>query len=388
MSGTRWLARLAYVVGFAAALALFAYGARDLDRLRHGASSAIDLLPLWLGGHVLAGGGDPTDATQLEAAYRALHPPVKAAGFLSYYPPTASVLAQPLSAVPFQTAALATRLAGAIGLIVSAALVACARPVRSRPLALIATIAVAGLFLATRAARASLPSGQVGPIVVFFTALTLWAFGRERHRLAGVALGIGAGLKLFPLVLLPAARPRVWVAAAVTLVALGLGVLAFAPDFDPVLWVSRLGGFVNQGVHPVWVRQEPWWVLRLWQARFLALGLPSLLTVVIVWRRRSDPEIATSSMALFAAWGGTIMAGSHHYHEGLVLLPALGWALAWPAQRGPGMLSALTTAALAGLAWWVGLTSPYVGANSLNGMVMGYGTWLVCAVRLGVAARR
>ena len=87
MSGTRWLARLAYVVGFAAALALFAYGARDLDRLRHGASSAIDLLPLWLGGHVLAGGGDPTDATQLEAAYRALHPPVKAAGFLSYYPP-------------------------------------------------------------------------------------------------------------------------------------------------------------------------------------------------------------------------------------------------------------------------------------------------------------
>ncbi|MDP2311730.1 MAG: glycosyltransferase family 87 protein [Pseudomonadota bacterium] len=377
--------RVAGVLALVLALAFLATSARELSRLpRLNAAVAVDLLPLWLGGHALAAGEDPNDEAVLERIFaeQGLH--FRTGGFRSYYPPTAALLARPFAGIAYPDASWGFRFVCVGALVGAAVLVVNAAPSRGRVYAAVATLALVGVHLTVRPTRAVLPSGQVGPLIVLSTALALWGLARGRDRIGGVALALGAGIKLFPLVLLPAAlgRRRYLGTVAIVGALLALGVAVSAPSLDLVAWARRFAGFVNQGVNPIWQRTEPMWMLRVWQARFFALGVPSVLAIAWTWRRRADPAVATALGALLVAWGGTMMAGSHHYHEALVLLPALGWVLVWPAQRGPAALSwgvALATMALVEL---VGARSSFSAPNSLHWVLVGYGTWIGCAIRL------
>jgi hypothetical protein len=335
-SSLRWLA-LALAVGFF----VWTAGATLLRLEGLPPAAAVDLLPLWLGPQALVRGRDPTDAVVLEDVFHTLQVRVQVSAFLSYHPPTASVLFLPTTLGSFPTVAYVFRYFAVAALVGAGAATATAGRVRDRIGALAAAIVIAGVFLSTSAARGALIAGQAGPLLVGATALGLWALARGRDTLAGTATAVGVGLKLFPLVLLPAAvrNRRFGAAFVVTLLALCLGVAVFSPPFHPLAWFTALTGFVNQRVSPQWQRAEPPFLLRLWQGRFLALGAPSLAAAV--WAARAPPRAALSAAtaALFVAWGGTVMAGSQHYHEALLLLPAVGWVLGWPAVVGPTALS-------------------------------------------------
>ena len=383
-------ARLAAALALALALGFLGSALTDLRRIpRLNAAVAIDILPIWLGGRALAGGEDPNDAAVLARIFEEQGLHFRTGGFLSYYPPTAALIARPFSAVPYPLAAKGFRYASVLALIAAAVLAVRSAPSRGRVHAVVATIALVGYYLSVRPTRAVLPAGQIGPIVLFATALALWGLSRGRDRIGGIALALGAGIKLFPLVLLPAAlgRPRVLVAAALVGALLVGGVALSAPHLDLDAWTRALYGFVNLGVHAAWRHDQPAWVLRLWQARFLALGIPSFLAVVWAWRRRTDPAVATALGALFIAWGGTVMAGSHHYHEALLLLPAVAWVLVWPAQRGPVALSWGLAVGVAVLAELLGTRAQNSAPSSLHWLLVGYATWIACAIRLGWTVR-
>lgn len=387
---SRLRTRVAAALALALALAFLGSALTDLRRVpRLNAAVAIDILPIWLGGRALAAGDDPNDAAVLGRIFEEEGLRFRTGGFLSYYPPTAALIARPFSAVPYPLAAKGFRYASVLALVVSAFLAVRTAPSRGRVHTTVATIALIGYYLSVRPTRAVLPSGQIGPIVLFATALALWGISRGRDRIGGIALALGAGIKLFPLVLLPAVvgRPRALIAALVAAVALVGGVNLHAPHLDLEAWSRALYGFVNLGVHPAWRHDQPAWVLRLWQARFLALGIPSFLAVVWAWRRRTDPAVATALGALFIAWGGTVMAGSHHYHEALLLLPAVAWVLVWPAQRGPVALSWALAVGVAVLAELLGTRAQSSAPSSLHWLLVGYATWVACAIRLGWTLR-
>jgi hypothetical protein len=381
----RLRSRLAAALALTLALVFLATSLAELRRVpRLNAAVAIDILPIWLGGRALSGGEDPNDAAILARIFEEQGLRFRTGGFLSYYPPTAALIARPFSAVPYPLAAKGFRYASVLALVAAAVLAVRSAPSRGRVHAAVATLALVGYYLSVRPTRAVLPAGQIGPIVLFATALALWGLSRGRDRIGGIALALGAGIKLFPLVLLPAAlgRPRVLVAAALVGALLVGGVALSAPHLDLEAWTRALYGFVNLGVHPAWRHDQPAWVLRLWQARFLALGIPSGLAVGWAWRRRTDPAVATALGALFIAWGGTVMAGSHHYHEALLLLPAVAWVLVWPAQRGPVALSWALAVGLAILAEALGTRSSRSAPSSLHWLLVGYVTWIACAIRL------
>ncbi len=346
-------------------------------------TSAVDLLPLWLGGHALAAGHDPNDPAVLEAVYRAKFPPVRATSFYSYYPPTAALLARPLSALPFPTAARVWAALSALSFVVTAAACVATAPTRGRVWAFVAFEVLLGLFMLTRTERGAIGSGQPGPEVLVATAIAIAALGRGHDRLGGTVLAVGAGLKLFPLVLVPSLlrRPRALVAVFATSALLTLGVVLHQPAIDLGRWLADLAHFVDQPVSREWQRRDPMWLLRLWQGRFLALGIPTLLLTLWAARRAPSAQLTAATAALLAAWGGTIMAGSSQYHEALVLLPAVGWVLAWPAQRGPLALSAVTAAGLLAALVNVGVLSPFATPGSLHWVTVGYTTWIGCVIR-------
>lgn len=329
---------------------------------------AVDLMPLWLGGQVLAEGGNPNDPVALEAAYDRAGVHVKVGGFYSYYPPTASLIARPLSAMEWPTAVAAVRVATLASLVAAAVLCAFARAPLSWVHGVVAAELLAGLFLTVRPTRAVLPSGQPGAIEVALTALALWGLRRDR---GGIAMGLGIGLKLFPALLLPVVSRRTLAWVGGTLAVLVGGVLLHRPSLQ-WSYASDLLHFVNPGPREEW-SQAPRPVLAMWYLRVL-VGIPTL--ALLWWIRKPASERG----ALLLAWGGLVMAGSHHYHEALLLLPALGFVLAWPAQPGPRWRWGVLGIAL--LIELTGARSPFAVPGSLHWMPIGYATWLGCAARL------
>lgn len=375
--------RVAGVVALALALGAFGASLELHERLvKTRASSSIDLLPLWLDSRAVDAGQDPTEEEVLRATYEAERPPVRVAGFHTYYPPTASLLFLPLGRASFDTAATVVRLGSALGLVVGAWLVAWAARPRSVLHGVVAALAIGAVWLGVRPTRAVLPAGQIGPAMVFATAVVLWALARGRERLAGAALALGAGIKLFPLVVLPALGRRALVAAGILLALLAVATVVFVPAFDPVAWVERLAAFVNVRAHPVWVRQEPRWVLELWRARMVGVGIVAFAGVAFAWRQRTEPRVAAATAALLAAWGGVIMAGNQLYHEGLMLLPAVGWVLAWPAADKAPRWAWGAAGGLAAMLYLFGAFDRGHPPNSLHWIPLGYATALGCAARL------
>ena len=338
----------------------------ELARARElGWFASVDLLPLWLGARALLGGLDPNDPAVLERLFDEAGLRMQPGGFASYYPPSASVLALPLAMLPFREAALAFRWVAAGVLVGVGALPALGR----RQGAVGWTVAglVVALIFHTRPVRAVLASGQPGPLVALAAAVGLWALATGRSRWGAVA-GVGAALKLFPLLLLPAANRRfiLWFLAPLAV----LGGAALAMMRGPGLWPEHLVQFVDAPMWGPWLR-EPAWVRGLWSARFLGPALPTAALTAWGWRQGRPAHIA----AVWLAWGGLVMTGSHHYHEALVLFPALAWALAGATTGQVGLgAAAFVAAALA----WGRATSPLVPPSSLHWVPMGWAVWTAC----------
>jgi hypothetical protein len=208
-------------------------------------------------------------------------------------------------------------------------------------------------------------------------AVGLWALATGRSRWGAVA-GMGAALKLFPVLLLPAGGRRfaAWLLAPTA----GLALVALGMMRGPGAWPAHLVQFVDAPMWGPWLR-EPAWVRGLWSARFLGPGLPTLALTVWGWRRLDRAHLA----ALGLAWGGVVMAGSHHYHEALLLFPALGWALAGATVGRVGLAgAAVVGAALV----WGRATSPFVPPSSLHWVPMGWAVWVACAAGAAVSRPR
>jgi hypothetical protein len=225
--------------------------------------------------------------------------------------------------------------------------------------------------------------------VVLATAAALSGLARGRDTLAGLAAGAGIAVKLFPVLLLPAAlrRPRFLVACAVVLAAAFAAVSALAPLEAPIAWLGRVAGFVDDKPMPMWERHAPALVMAMWRARVVGLGIPTLAAAAWAARRPSTNEVAVATGGLLAAWGGTVMAGSQLYHEALVLYPATGLLLAWPAVEGPRRAQIAVCVATIAVLVLGGAMSTTIPPNSIHQVPMGWMIWALSAVRWAMAVR-
>lgn len=368
--------------------------------LRAPPSAAVDLLPLWLGAGLVLEGGDPTDSKAAEARFTAEGLPMRPGGFYSYYPPTASLLALPLRALSFRNAVDVWRVVCSLSTpagVMFAALAGFAAldsglRLRSRQ-ALSTAALIAALAVLARPARIVLPTGQPGPIVVLFTGAALLFLALDRPRSAAGFAALGAAVKLVPGVMLPIfLLRRQWsaaVASAGVVVGLGLGLLAFGVPVHPWTWATELAGFVSRGPLPSWSAEPPW-LLALWHTRVGLVVIGFGIAAFVGWRRGITTPAALDFAVLAVASVGVVLAGSQHYHEALILLPALAHALAWPAQMPRSRVAWLGAVALClvcALGWPA--FAPRGRPDSLHWLAIGAAIWSVVWVRaVGMAAPR
>ncbi len=380
---------LALVMGLAAAAVAVVMNDQFLHRP---VSGPVDLLPLVLGAKAILAGLDPNDPAVLEALYRQSPDiQVRAHGFHNYYPPTACLLMVPLALLPFQWVADLFYWGGMAALVAAGWFLAGAGRSRGRLVALAAALTVGSVFLQLRLARVVLPSGQVSPFIVLLTAAALWGLARPRSWLAVGAFTVGAAIKLFPLVLLPgalAARRWRWLWAT-----LGVGVA-----FGACMWIWRHGTggldakwlfgaarFVVDAPQQAWADLGPAWLPWLWKLRLPGLGSLTLALLVVAAWRRPEGELTTACAGLLAAFGGVAMAGGHHYHESIMLLPAVGFVLCWPAVKGPRVLQWASAVTLLVAMIGLGAFARFVPRNPPHWLPLGYLTWAFCALRWGWA---
>lgn len=359
-----------------AALALLASATGVALRFRTTPSTmAGDLMPLWLGAKAWASGRDPTDPAVLEAIFRAEDLKLRVGGFWSYYPPTAALFGLPLAGMPFKAA---------VGVWRHLALALLAVGIWAASGRRFVGGLLAAALLQTRIAWVVVSTGQPSPLVLCFTGLALLAGsrpppGRGRSgpgldpgvvagaQAASVALPLALGIaaKLVPVVMLPAlVVERRWRALG-----LSLGFLAafftlalLGAPWSPRAWFSGLAAFLDPQPYGPWLHNEPAWVLQLWRLRGLGVLGWLLALGFAAWRRPGFGPVA----ALGVATVGLQMAGSHHYHEAIVLFPALAWL------AGRSLLHLGATVALLGLAgaWDRGLPP-----NSLHWLPVAWATW-------------
>lgn len=365
--------------------------------LRAPPSAAVDFLPLWLGAGLIMEGRDPTSAAEAEVLFRSEGLPMRPGGFFSYYPPTAALPALPLRALSFRNAvdvwrvvcSLSTPLGVMCAGLAGFAVVAPGLRARSRQAVTTAGL-ITALALMARPARIVLPTGQPGPVVVLFTGVALLFMALNRPRSAAGVAALGAALKLVPGVLLPVlVLRRQWGAVLTALGALvGLvgGLFVLGVPVHPLVWSGELLAFVSRGPLPSW-GAEPAWMMALWKGRVGLVVVGSLVAAVVACRRGVTDVSALDLAALALASVGVVLAGSHHYHEALILLPALAHALAWPAQV-PRSRAAWVCAVLLSIVCALGWPAfaPRGRPDSLHWLGIGTAVWGVVWVRgmLGV----
>lgn len=378
---------LALVAAIIAAVAAVHMNQQFLHRP---SSGPVDLMPLLLGAKAILAGLDPNEPLMLESVYKqSSEINVRVHGFHNYYPPTASALMIPASLLPYRLLVDLFYWGGMAALAGAAFFVSTTGPSRGRTATVAAGLAVASVFLQLRLARVVLPSGQVSPFVVLLTAMALWGLMRPKGWLGAVAFGLGAAIKYFPLVLLPAAlgaRRWRWLWATLVVVAALLGCM--------VLWRDGSGG-----LYPEWIfgasrfvvdpPQEPWaqhghpWLWWLWQGRVLGLGAASLAMVAVAAWLRPDRDLTVATGGLLLAWGGAAMSGGHFYHEAIMILPALGFVLAWPAHRGPRALQWIVAGVILAAMIHLGAFARGADRNPPHWLPLAYLVWIGCALRWG-----
>ncbi len=359
-------------------------------------TAAVDLLPLWLGAGEVLDGGDPTDPVAAAARFEAEGLPLRPGGFYSYYPPTAALLGVPLRALPFRDAVAAWRWGAVFATTAGIALGAAAGFRRAgaaglAPAILAVSAVVAGLAMA-RPARIVIATGQPGPWVVLSLGAVLFLIGWRRPRAAAAIAALGAALKLVPVVLVPLwllrRQRRALVVFGGVVAALIAGLLVLGVPLHPITWAESVIAFVGRGPLPSWVH-EPGWVQALWWARVPLVGVGTVASYGLAWRRGLDDAGAVDLAAVSVAAVGVVVAGSHHYHEALVLFPAVAHALVWPAQQPGRRLAWIASGALVLLF----LAHPAAFAargrpDSLHWVVLGLGAWGVTVARSMLSQKR
>jgi len=357
-------------------------------------AAAVDLVPLWCRARIALGPEWRCTPDVLETVFhrrledRGIDPDDRYP-----YPPTTAVLFLPTVAVPWSVLAPAWRILGALG--VAACAVAPAFAAAGRGLAPLGpALLVAAFLLDTRLVGGSLVAGQSGPVIAGLTAISLALLARGRDGWAGTVAGVGAGLKLLPVVLLAAAlRRRSFVLACLgVLGALAAGAALLAWNGAPPTRMELVEVMVNPPPRASWTRTEPAWLLALWRVRIYAVGVPSVLLLLwSLWRPRGGPA---ATGAVLAAWAGTALAGSHQVHEAVVALPAVGWVLAWPLSAGLRPLPVAAAACLFLGMWAAGVTRLPVlptslasSPHSLAWLPVAVLAWALCVVRWGAEAR-
>lgn len=358
-------------------------------------TAAVDLLPLWLGGAEVLAGGDPTDPVAAAARFDAEGLPLRPGGFYNYYPPTASLLGAPLRALSFGDAVTAWRWGAVVATTAGIALGAAAGFRRAgalvgTPMVLALSAVVAALSMA-RPARIVLATGQPGPWVVLCVGAALFLIGWRRPRAAAAMAAVGTALKLVPVVLVPLwllrRQRRALVVFGGVLGALIVGLLGLGVPLHPLTWLESVVAFVGRGPLPSWAN-EPGWVVALWSARVPLVAAGTALAYGFAWRRGLDDAGAADLAAVSVAAVGVVVAGSHHYHEALVLLPAVAHALVWPAQQPRRRVAWIASGALLVLlAAHPAAFAARGRPDSLHWVVLGLGAWAVTAVRSVLSQR-
>ena len=214
-------------------------------------------------------------------------------------------------------------------------------------------------------------------LVLFFLLLSLYGLARSRPALAGIGIGLGFGVKLFPLVALPAAvrafrEPRrllaVGLAAAVGLVLVFAPFLILAPDYTAALFraLSGIAGWEtiwamlqnNWGygiVAPIALRHDPTsatWLppdltLEPLPWGWITLGFAAL--GLYLWTRRIDWGNPRQSTAFVGLTFGVMLLYAKGYSPQWALYLAALSLLLLPRLR--GLFYALLFSALIVLEW-------------------------------------
>jgi len=342
-----------------------------------------DLGPILYAGHQAAQGGDiygqfvPGAQTTL----------VTYLGF--DYPPLVAWLGRPLAALPYQVAQAAwlwMLLAATV-----ASLVLIAREVLppTWPRVQIG-VALAGI---SAPATYDLWHGQINPLILLSLALALRFWMRGQQVRCGVALGIGAALKVAPLILLVLLLRRRWWRGAAAGGATAAGsVLAGALLVGPqraVEWFTQVlpvlsrddGWFFNQGWNAVVNRLVDHSVYRVDApapaVHLAVLALAAGGVLAAAWTVRpaaADPlrratEFAAGVTAMLLA--GTIAWYSAYIHLVLPLLVVLGLA-----AHGQRLGRGLTAAALAVTVMLAVIAPAFLGMGGKDWLTNTHGTLL------------
>jgi hypothetical protein len=273
---------------------------------------------------------------------------------------------------------------------------------------LIADVAIGWLVARSAGFRLAL-AYLFNPLVILISAT--WSFDalavlcvvaayllarKDRMGLAGVALGIGGVLKIFPLVLLPALllwllkRGRRGSAMKAGLACVAVTIVAVIPMWDGVLQVMQFHGARKGGgltVHQLlYLYDTAAGGPSLWLQVGLspAVGYVTLVTALslaYVWIWRSDPPL----IDLFVVTVGAFLLGSKLVNEqfGIWLLPLLlislslrysarRWKLYWLISMVP-LVFALVNVPFSGFLYPFGHWGliPFDGLASMSGAVIG-----------------
>ena len=351
-------------------------------------TAAVDFPPLWAGAQAIQGGENPTDPEILRRIMDESGTRMHRGTLFSYYPPTASVLFLPLAHVGWRTSVLCLRWV-LLGAVIGTAVLGAgsgSTPGHDRRSSWTAAMVACGLLLHLRLVPIVIRTGQVSPLVTLAMAAGLWALSRGWGRRAGVFLGLGAGLKLVPLLLLPVAlvgrRWQPFLAAVGVFGLLALLAWWLCPDAP---FLGEVGAFLDRGWFPEWGRQAAW-IVFLWKIRFF-LGIPTALVLMALsFRHHSDAILASAGMVILA-WVGTVMAGTPHYHEALLLTPVLAWIVAGPWHARPRWVGLGTAIAVLAILWWTGALRHQGPRAGLEWVAGGSALWLASILRLGMAWR-
>jgi hypothetical protein len=117
----------------------------------------------------------------------------------------------------------------------------------------------------------------------------------------------------------------------------------------------------------------------VWERRFWLLPPTALALAWAAWRRLPAAPVG----ALVLAAGGTLLAGTHHLHESVQLVPVLGWLLGSTLHPAAPRAAFLVPAGVGAVLFASGAFASNAAPASLCFVLVGIAAWLGCAARMG-----
>lgn len=299
--------------------------------------------------------GTPVYAEQTEAMLRHTGT-VPQEGVVLYWnahPPASVMITLPFGYLPYRDAHFLWNLLTFPLFLVSLAIILRELKFPLSPWSLLPGIA---LILLSHPLYLQLVYGQLNTVLVFFITLAWWADRHDRVGWAGAALGVAAGLKLYPAFLFVyfLFTRRWWglVTGAVTFVAVNGTALALfgAETFQTYLQVvvpslvNYQSSWRNISVNGFWLRifnPDPEQKIVAWAthpgaATILIWASRAVIATAVAWMAWRSHSVATRDRALAAGIVGMLLVSpitwSHYFV--LLLLPVallwMRWPVGWP----------------------------------------------------------